>query len=1124
MSRYRGLFLFVLFALLLSTLILRSGEAQKGKNKPKPITVEPINPAESAGQTRNSGPAPISAQAVNFAESAPLSQIASQASGSESDRKEGEEEEAAENRAVHHPTAEALAKAQHMTAAEALNRDGALQRNAPAPNIPVPSLTFEGLSFQDNLNAGFGLLSPPDTNGAVGRNHYVQQTNLLVRVWDKSGNPLTAPFKLSGLFAPLGGQCAAPDRGDPVVLYDAISDRWILSQFAFIALNTPPYHQCIAVSKNGDPTGSYFLYDFVTAGVEFPDYPKVGVWPDGYYMMVHQFTNGGPFNGTGFYAFNRAKMILGDPTANYIYFNFNLASHPEGVGGSLPSTVDGLNLPPPGRPNTFAYFTTTDFGDPANGIRLFDFHADFAIPANSTFTERSESTYAAPLAVAPFSVITPASRRAVPQPAPASGVTMALDAITDRFMHRMQYRNRGGFETLVMTHNVGAPASATFGTFRAAPRYYELRRALPAGSFTVNEQATFAPADGVSRWMASASEDGQGNLAVGYSVSSATVFPGISYAGRLATDPPGGLAQGETSLIAGTGAQRSTGNRWGDYSALTVDPSDDCTFWYTDEYYTLAGQTASTVGWQTRIGKFKFTQCNAPAMGTLSGTVTFCENGVPISGAIVQVSDGHSGTTLANGTYSIPLAPGSYTVTVSAGSQSCTTSSSFPVTITDGVTTTLNTCLNGAPKPAVTGTAISGGNGDGVINVNECNNLNVTLSNSGCNSLTGVSTTLSTSTPNVTITQPSSPYSDLAIGGSGVNTVPYNISTSSSFVCGTTINFTLTVNSTQGPFVLNFSLPTCQAPNQNISGSIAAGDPTQTGRLFRDGVATVCGTPKATPTVVDAVLRRYDTYTFTNTSNGTACVTASITSGCGTNIFYATYLGSFNPANIQQNYLADPGASFAGAATWSFNVPAGQTFVIVVHEVAVTGCASYTGTISGLLSSANGGATCESLSAAAKRSSWTSAGSTGALDEDSAGKLTYQDFTTRFAAAQTGTATVRYNITAVNGISAFCPASQSTISVRYRNGDPTGVTSRVKFEIHRTNITTGGNSIIYTFSSDGLPGGSAFHTFSTAQPGLDFDFANNIYWIEATIFRSDPSQFADLGSIEIFESAGTTCP
>lgn len=968
-----ALLLFFAFgAWLLPSEAQRSGPSREG-GAPKPAAGKAIAPKRAlTAQSKITSPgvstsAPDSVQASSFGESAPVSRVAAGPGAVESDRED--ENEAAENRAVHQVTAAAAARSQRMSPSDAMKRDGAMQTMAPTLNIPSPIVTFEGLGRTENIAAGFGNLSPPDTNGDVGPNHYVQQTNLLVRVWNKAGAPLTAPFRLSSLWAVAnggpGGQCAASDAGDPVVLYDPLADRWMLSQFAFTSLSTPPYHECIAISKNSDPTGAYYLYDFVTGGTtganEFPDYPHLGVWPDGYYMMVHQFTLGGPFNGTGAYSFNRAKMLVGDPTANYIYFNLNLASHPEGIGGGLFGDLDGLNPPPAGAPDIFAYLTATDFGDPANGIRLFNFHSDFAVPANSTFTERPESTYAAPVPVAAFSLVNPSGRRDVPQPAPAAGVTTALDSITDRFMHRLQYRNRGGgVETLVLNHTVGAPGSTVFGTFRAAPRYYELRNS--GAGYSVNEQATFAPADGVSRWMASAAEDNQGNLSLGYSVSSGAaggnVFPGIRYAGRLATDPPGGLFQGEGTLINGTGVQTSTGNRWGDYSALTVDPSDDCTFWYTQEYYTAAGQAASTVGWQTRIGSFKFAQCTAPAMGTLSGTITFCETGAPVAGAIVQLSDGHSGTTLADGTYSIKVSPGSYTVQVSAGRQNCLTSNSAGVSITNGGTTTYSTCLNGTPKPTITSMVISGGNGDGVINFNECNMLDINLTNMGCAGATGVSAVLSSTTPGVTVEQPNSPYANLPIGANATNMVPFKFSTSPSFVCGTVINFTLTVTTNQGVFALTFSKPTCNSPAVNLSGSIGAGDPTQTGRLNRSGIGRTCAAPGPIPPLVDSVARRYDAYTFTNSSNATACVTVSATSGCGTNLFYVAYLGSFNPANIQMNYLADPGASFAGTATWSFNVPAGQSFVLVFHEVATTGCASYTATVSGLLSGADGGGVC----------------------------------------------------------------------------------------------------------------------------------------------------------------------
>jgi hypothetical protein len=978
-TRFVVLPLFVLFIVVLLIPVSEAQRARQGQRPSGPTRENTApksnkNKSKSAASKANnrlrnplqepSDPKPISVQAENFAVSPPLRDIASDSASVEVDV-HNEEDESAENRSVREVTAAAIARSQQISAAETMRADAAMQLVAPTLNIPAPSLTFEGLGRAENIAAGFGNLSPPDTVGDVGPNHYVQQTNLLVRIWNKAGAPLTAPFRLSSLFAPLGGQCAAPDAGDPIVLYDPLSDRWMLSQFAFASQTAAPYHQCIAISMTPDPTGAYFLYDFITAGNEFPDYPKLGVWPDGYYMMVHQFTLGGPFNGTGVYAFNRFKMLTGDPTANYIYFNLNLASHPEAIGGSLPSDADGLNPPPPGRPNTFIYFTNTGFGDPATGLRLFDFHADFTTPALSTFTERPESTYPAPLPVAAFSVVTPAGRRDVPQPAPAATVTTSLDSISDRLMHRLQYRNRGGFETLVFTHTVGAPGSTTFGTYRAGVRYYELRRALPGGNFVVQEQATFAPADGVSRWLGSAAEDHQGNLAVGYNVSSGAaggnVFPGMRYAGRLATDPAGGLTQGEATLIAGTGVQLSTGNRWGDYSALTVDPSDDCTFWYTSEYYTAAGQAASTVGWQTRIGRFKFAECTPAEQGTLSGTITYCDTGAPVVGALVQVSDGHTGVTLADGSYSIKLSPGNYTVQVDASSVSCASSASTGVSITNGNTTNYSTCLNGTPKFNVNSSTISGGNGDTVINGNECNSLTVDLQNAGCAGATNVSAVLSTTTPGVSVEQPNSPYPNMPHGTGASNTVPFEFSTSPTFVCGTPINFTLTITTAQGVFVTNFSKPTCVVPPSNFTGSIAAGDTTMTGRIVRNGVASTCAVPKAYPGTQDLLAnRRYDSYTFTNTSNVTACVTVNLTSSCGVNIFGVAYLGSFNPANVQQNYLADNGLSFAGTGTFSFNVPAGQTFVVVVHEVNVgAGCSGYSLNVSGLLTGADGGGVCQ---------------------------------------------------------------------------------------------------------------------------------------------------------------------
>ncbi|TMQ17548.1 MAG: hypothetical protein E6J90_22165 [Deltaproteobacteria bacterium] len=286
------------------------------------------------------------------------------------------------------------------------SRDTVVQNFEIEASLPDPEVSFDGLTNTNNA-ASFGFrVSPPDTNGDVGPNHYVQMANLLVRVFNKAGAPLTPPFRLSSLFAPLGGQCAADDAGDPVVLYDPLSDRWVLSQFAFLTTAAPPYHECFAISQTPDPTGAYFLFDFVTPGANFPDYPKLGVWPDGYYMTTNQFLNGATFNGAGVFAFERARMVAGDPTAAMVYFNLSITAFPEGIGGMLPADVDGLTPPAPGTPEVFSYFIADEFGGARDALRVFDFHVDFASPALSTFVERAES----PIAVAPFNPLSPPGR------------------------------------------------------------------------------------------------------------------------------------------------------------------------------------------------------------------------------------------------------------------------------------------------------------------------------------------------------------------------------------------------------------------------------------------------------------------------------------------------------------------------------------------------------------------------------------------------------------------------------------------------------------------------------------------------------------------------------------------
>jgi len=444
--------------------------------------------------------------------------------------------------------------------------------------------------------------------------------------------------------------------------------------------------------------------------------------------------------------------------------------------------------------------------------------------------------------------------------------------------------------------------------------------------------------------MGSAAIDNSGNLAVGYSVSSLTLVPGIRYGGRSAAFT-GGLDEGETTLFAGQGTQAAgSGNRWGDYSGLTVDPTDDCTFWYTNEYYPT-GNTA--FNWKSKVGTFTVATCTPPQQGTLTGTVTDCATAQPLDRVLVSVSGGpstgFSSATIANGTYSMKLAPGTYQVTF--GGRGCNTAGPFQVTVTNGNTTTLNSCVTGAPQAAFVSATVSGGNGNGVIDRNECNTLNVTISNPGCAAMTGVSAVLSSSTPGVTITQPNSGYPNIAVNGNGTNIVPFQINTSTAFVCGTPINFTLTVNSSQGSFTINFSMPTCTITG---AGSIDNNDSTQTGRITRNGVASTCAAQKPFPGLNDSLVRHFDQYSFTNTDSSTACVTFTLNNTCGSNVFGVTYLGSYNPATLATNYLGDPGASGNGTS-WSVNVPGGATVILVVHEVtANAGCAGYSFTVSGL--------------------------------------------------------------------------------------------------------------------------------------------------------------------------------
>ena len=330
------------------------------------------------------------------------------------------------------------------------------------------------------------------------------------------------------------------------------------------------------------------------------DYPKFGVWPDGYYMTTNQFTNAslyGDWAGAGVAVFERDKMLSGQ-AARRVYFD--LYSVNPSFGGMLPSDLDGVTPPPADAPNYFAEVDDSTWIGPTDALRLWNFHVDWTNTASSTFGLSGQPntvlTTVAPFNLLPCVASNPPTPNCIPQPQVA-GITYKVDSLGDRLMHRLAYRNFGDHAALVLNHTVDA------GSGRAGIRWYEVRD--PGGSPTLYQQGTYAPADTEHRWMGSLAMDHTGDIALGYSVSSSSVYPSIRYTGRLASDPLGQMAQGEASIIIGAGSQTSS-FRWGDYSMMSVDPLDDCTFWYTQEYY----QTNSSSGWLTRISSFKFPSCS----------------------------------------------------------------------------------------------------------------------------------------------------------------------------------------------------------------------------------------------------------------------------------------------------------------------------------------------------------------------------------------------------------------------------------------------------------------------------------------------------------------------------------
>ena len=477
------------------------------------------------------------------------------------------------------------------------NKEGFLEEfNSPAEwTDPDPVLQNEMSGDRSTATvgqnfAGVGNLSgvaPPDTDGDVGPNHYMQMVNLSFQIWDKNGNSLYGPADNSTLWDGFDGPWTGTNDGDPIVLYDEYSDRWIATQFSLPNYPNGPFYEMVAVSETGDPTGAWYRYAYEFT--DMPDYPKFGVWNDGYYFTINQFASGsGSFKGAAVCVLDRDAMLTGDPNAEMLFFNLGTS-----YGSLIPADADGPTQPGVGTPNYLMNMST-------NLLRVWEADIDWANTSNSSVTLVSS------LSTQSFSY----SGITINQP----GTSQTLDALATRLMYRVQYRNFGSYEVMLTNHSANAD-----GNGQAGVRWYELRNY--GSGWSIYQQGTFAPADGDNRWMGSVAMNGNGDIGIGYSVSSSSTYPSIRFAGQTASNSgTGTLDVSEGSIKAGSNSQTGV-NRWGDYSMMSIDPSDDQTFWYTTEY------SGGGWSWLTQIASFSFEPpvVNAPVAAFSGSPISITE-------------------------------------------------------------------------------------------------------------------------------------------------------------------------------------------------------------------------------------------------------------------------------------------------------------------------------------------------------------------------------------------------------------------------------------------------------------------------------------------------------------------
>ena len=771
---------------------------------------------------------------------------------------------------------------------------------APGINAPAPPTlnVFEGL---DRFNWGAG--SPPDPNGDVGPTYYIQTVNTSIGVFRKTdGAQITAftfdTFMSQGHF---GNLCDTNNFGDPVVLYDTFEDRWIITDFAFVLDGSGnvigPAFQCVAASQSGDPVAGGWTFYSTQLSDALGDYPKFGIWPDGLYMSANMFSfgAGSVFKNARVFAFNKAQMYAGSPTVQIVSFD---------VGGGdftvVPSNARlQTGTPPAGEPNFF--LSTWLF---TNALTVYKFHVDWNSISLSTFTGPD----------------IPINGSSWPNAAVANaaqpGTATLLDVLQIRAMVQNQYTNLGGAESLWVSHTVRRGNTSGL----AAPRWYQVNVTGGTVASPTLQGTTWDPdgANVINRFMPSLAIDRAGNLAMGYSTSNGTVFPSINYAGRLATDPVNTFSQTEQMFFTGTASQTGI-NRWGDYSAMTLDP-DGCTFWYTNEYANPADQT-SNHRWLTKFGSFTYSQCTAVGNGgTVSGTVTDSATTSPLSGVTVALGS-RTTTTNASGVYSFTSIPaGTYPI-LTASFAGYSSASAPTIAVTDGGTTTQNFALaaaaaNACPTDTTQAdfqagvfTNVDATTSPGDIILATPTNIdqqNSTLSNSGV----GITTTIWGGQTFTAALSGQLTRADINLFCSGCT--------------GTTPNLTLSVRATSGNLPTGPDLATATLTgNGSGASSYFIGNFASPVTLTAGTVYSLVVRPVANPSAGTYAITRSASDVYANgqrvsSADSGGTWTAPLTSGQTTDAGFKTYIfNGFAPSGNFTSRAKDANPAAGYIATWS---------------------------------------------------------------------------------------------------------------------------------------------------------------------------------------------------------------